>query len=227
MIDPGTAIIGSTVIQGLLQTLFGRAKYPKEIEMLLKSLSGKGLELSKGRGFDPRAVSAMYGKDFENVRAAGRSTRAATTETLGRAGMLGSGASIKAARQDAWQNENLVVNAIRDVFIANEEQKLKQVSLAQNILGGGVGAEVNRPRNEFPDLGSMVTMMYLLDQGKTSAIDPSEVIGTTAIPAARQLPSAALDFAGLGGGTSSLGTTPLPQSQWSTDFLKSLLSGWN
>jgi hypothetical protein len=193
--------------------------------MLLKSLSGKGLELAQGRGFDPRAVTAMYGKDFENVRAGGRATREATTETLGRAGMLGTGASIKAARKDAWQNENLVVNAIRDVFIANEEQKLKQISLAQGILGGGVGAEVNRPRNEFPDLGSMVTMMYLLDQGKQPAINPAEVIGIEATPAyPKAIPGDVMSFAGYG---SSLGTTPAPQSQWSSEFLTDLLRGWN
>jgi hypothetical protein len=157
------AIAGSS----LLDALLANRKYPPEIEALLKSLGQQGLSLSKSPGYSEGEISALFGKNYENVRAQGKNVRQGTTEAYGRAGMLGTGAELAAGRKSAWDNENLVTNAIRDMVIANATKKQQDLSLATQIAGAGVGADVSRV-NKGPALTDIATMIAMMSMGNDS-----------------------------------------------------------
>jgi len=166
------AVAGSALLDALLA---GRGKkYPPEIEALLKVLGQQGLSLAQSPGYSEEEIAALFGKDFENIRAQGRNVRQQTTEAYGRAGMLGTGAELSAGRKSAWANENLVANAIRDMTIAKGAKKQQDLSLATQILGAGVGADVSRVNKApgFTDIATMFAIMGMGDGGgdKTGAL---------------------------------------------------------
>lgn len=148
----------------LLDALLANRKYPPEIEALLKSLGQQGLSLSRSPGYSEGEISALFGKNYENVRAQGKNVRQGTTEAYGRAGMLGTGAELSAGRKSAWDNESLVTNAIRDMVIANASKKQQDLSLATQIAGAGVGAETSRV-NKGPVFSDIATMFAMMSMG--------------------------------------------------------------
>jgi len=154
------AVAGSA----LLDALLANRKYPPEIEALLKSLGQQGLSLSRSPGYSEGEISALFGKNFENVRAQGKNVRQGTAEAYGRAGMLGTGAELSAGRKGAWENENLVMNAIRDMTIANASKKQQDIALATQIAGVGTGADVSRV-NKGPALTDIATMFAMMSMG--------------------------------------------------------------
>jgi hypothetical protein len=164
--DPMTWMAISMGASTLLDALLSNKRYPKEMEAFIRQLSVRGNELLNSPGFSTEEVAALFGKEFENVRGQGKNVRESTAATLGAAGMSGTGTAVKAAQQDAWANENLVTNAIRDVLIAKKAAKQQDQALATQMAQTAVGAEAGRVE-KGPDFTGMVTtlaMMGMFDQ---------------------------------------------------------------
>jgi hypothetical protein len=133
--NPWTALAlgGSSILEALINKLFFGP--PKEVRRATKQAATKASELLSKPGYSQEAIQAIFGKNFENVRGQGKNVRQSTTEALGRAGALGTGTDVAMARKNAWSNENLVTEAMRDLLIAGEAKKSSDIALAGNLLG--------------------------------------------------------------------------------------------
>lgn len=187
------AMGGSSILEAILGKILGQQ--PKDVRGLTKDVARKGRQLIAKPGFDEATLQAIFGKNFENVRAQGGAVRESTTGTLGRAGMLGTGTDVKMAKENAWSNENLVTETMRDLLITGEAKKSSDLALATQMLGTSSGAAQSQA-GQGPALTEMLLsalMMRKLGQ-KKSAIgeDPDQIVkslfgdyafsGQTAIP---------------------------------------------
>jgi len=93
-------------------------------------------------GYSDEAINAMFGKDFENIRARQPAIRESLINTLGREGQLGTGTALKALSNVGWMTEKNISDLARDLFITSEEKKkqdyLDYSNLASSIFGGGL-----------------------------------------------------------------------------------------
>jgi len=173
---------GASLLESILGQLF-KKKQSKDVKGFQRETTAKGRELMARPGFDQATLDAIFGKSFENIRAQGKGVRESTTGTLGRAGMLGTGAEVGAARKNAWSNENLVTEAMRDLLITGEAKKSSDIALATQMFGAVSGADVQQQamgQGQGPALTEMLMMAMLMGQGKQkSAIDAS---GEVAVP---------------------------------------------
>jgi len=172
----GAIMAGSSLLESILGQLF-KKKQSKDVKGFQRETTAKGRELLAHPGFDQAAIDAIFGKSFENVRAQGKGVRESTTGTLGRAGMLGTGAEVGAARKNAWSNENLVTEAMRDLLITGEAKKSSDIALATDMFGAVSGADVQQQamgQGQGPALSEMMMMAILMGGNKKkSAIDLS------------------------------------------------------
>ena len=154
------ALAGSTIIDALLSN----KKYPPEIEKLLKSLGIKANDLINSEGYTQDEINALFGKEYENVRTQGKNVRDATTGILSRAGMLGTGTEAAMGQKNAWENENLVTNAMRDMVIAKGAKKSQDQALATQMAQTAVGADVSRVE-KGPQLTELVALLGMMGIG--------------------------------------------------------------
>jgi len=161
------ALGGSSIVESILgKLLFGP---PKSVRRLTKQVAAKGSELITNPGYGPDVISAIFGKNFENIRGQGKNVRQATTESFGRAGMLGTGAELAATRKNAWQNENLVTEAMRDLLISGEAKKSSDIALATQMLGQATGS-AQAMQGEGPALTEMLLNAVLMGQRNKGAL---------------------------------------------------------
>ena len=126
-------------------------------------------------------LEAIYGKNFQNIRGAEKNTRQATTEGFARSGMLGTGAERKTQKENAWQNEGLVSEALRDLLITGETKKAQSYQLATQMLGASSGAAQSQ-QGQGPALTEMLLNAMLLSKKKpalSSDSDWSSILGNT------------------------------------------------
>lgn len=174
--DPATLTLlsmgGSAILEAIMASLFGPGK---EMRRATKAAAGKASELIAKPGYDEDVLDAIFGKNFENIRGQKRTMDVQREETFGRAGMSGTGAAIKAARSDAWSNENLVTEAMRDLLITGEAKKQASYASAANLLGAATGAS-SLQQGQGPALTEMVMSALLLGKmGKKPAVTPDEI----------------------------------------------------
>jgi len=163
----------------LIDSLLSNKKYPPEIENLLKSLGIQGNKLMNSEGYTQQEIEALFGKGYENVRTQGKNVRESTTGTLARAGMLGTGTEVGMAQKNAWENENLVTNAIRDMVIAKGQKKSQDQALATQMAQTAVGAEAGRVE-KGPQLTELVALLGMMGIG-TGETTSSSKLGTNKI----------------------------------------------
>jgi len=176
----GAIMAGSSLLESILGQLF-KKKQSKDVKAFQKETTAKGRELMASPGFSQEEIDAIFGKSFENVRAQGKGVRESTTGTLGRAGMLGTGAETGAARKNAWSNENLVTEAMRDLLITGEAKKSADIALATQMFGVASGADVQQQamgQGQGPALSEMLMMAMLMGGKKKSALgeDPMDIM---------------------------------------------------
>jgi len=173
--DPLTilAMGGSSILEAIINKLLNQQ--PKDVRGLTKDVARKGRQLLAKPGFDQATIDAIFGKNFENVRGQGKAARESTTETLGRAGMQGSGTEMKMSKENAWSNENLVTEAMRDLLITGEAKKSSDIALATNMLGASSGSAQSQ-QGQGPALTEMLMSAILMSKmGKQkSAIGDEE-----------------------------------------------------
>ena len=162
----------------IFESLFGKEGVSKEFKSATSKASSKASELFDSTGFDKRLLAAIFGENFENIRAQKAAGDVARTETFNRAGMGGTGAAIKAGRQDAWSNERLVSEAMRDLLITGEAKKSSDIALGGQLLQAASGAEQTKygTQGEGPALTEALMTALLLGMkkpGKGAAIDQS------------------------------------------------------
>ena len=188
---------GSSIFEAILGQLF-KKKQSKDVKGFQRETTAKGRELMASPGFSQEEIDAIFGKNLENVRTQGKNVRESTTGTLSRAGMLGTGAEVGAARKNAWSNENLVTEAMRGLLETKAAKKSADIALATQMFGAVSGADVQQQamgQGQGPALSEMLMMAMLMGKGKqTSALgeDSGAVIrnlfgdysfsGQTAIP---------------------------------------------
>jgi hypothetical protein len=100
--------------------------------------------LNRGKnvyGYDPKAIEAMFGRGFENVRGQEAGGRERLNRTLQSQGMLGTGTAIDANNELSFGTEKNINDLARDIMIKNEEQKRADTELSSSILGRGMGFE--------------------------------------------------------------------------------------
>lgn len=161
------AMAGSSILESIINKLFFGP--PPGVRGLAKDVAKKGRELIAHPGYTDEAIRAIFGKGFENVRAQGKNVRQSQTEAYGRAGMLGTGAELAAGRKSAWQNENLVTEAMRDLLIAGEAKKSSDIQLATQMLGAASGAGAQM-QGEGPAITEMLINAMLMNQRKQPAL---------------------------------------------------------
>lgn len=176
--DPLTilAMGGSSILEAIINKLLNQQS--KDVRGLTKDVARKGRQLLANPGFDESTLQAIFGKNFENVRAQGKNVRESTTGTLARAGMLGTGTETKAAQENAWSNENLVTEAMRDLLVTGEAKKSSDIALATQMLGASSGAAQSQG-GQGPALTEMLLSAILMGKmGKKSAIgeEPAEIM---------------------------------------------------
>ena len=166
------AMGGSAILEAIMASLFGPSK---EMRRATKAAAGKASELIAKPGYDQNVLDSIFGKNFENIRGQARTMGAQREETFSRAGMSGTGAAIKAARSDAWSNENLVTEAMRDLLITGEAKKQASYQSAASLLGAATGASAQQ-QGQGPALTEMVMTALLLGKmGKKPAVTPDEI----------------------------------------------------
>lgn len=121
----------------------GEFNWPPEIVALYNRLMGRASELlSRKPGFSAAEMEAMFGKGYENIRNLENLTRQRALYDLASQGMLGTGAGQKALRQIPWQSEQNIANLMRDLFLAQQEQKRRDLEawtgLANELFGRGL-----------------------------------------------------------------------------------------
>jgi hypothetical protein len=97
--------------------------------------------------------------------------------------MLGTGTEMKMAKENAWSNENLVTEAMRDLLITGEAKKSSDIALANQLFQSVSGADVQQQamgQGQGPALTEMLMSAILMGKmGKQkSAIgdDPEQII---------------------------------------------------
>ena len=176
----GVALGGASLLESILGQIF-KKKQSKDVKAFQRETTAKGRGLLADPGFDEATLQAIFGKNFENVRAQGKGVRESTTGTLGRAGMLGTGTEVKAAKENAWSNENLVTEAMRDLLITGEAKKSSDIALANQMLGTVGGMDANQQamgQGQGPALTEMLMMALLMGKGGKgkSALDSSSEV---------------------------------------------------
>lgn len=160
------AMAGSSILEAIINKLFFGP--PKGVRGLAKDVARKGRELIAKPGYSEEAIRAIFGKNFENIRGQGKNLRQGQTEAYGRAGMLGTGSELAAGRKSAWQNENLVTEAMRDLLITGEAKKSSDIQLATQMLGAASGAGAQM-QGEGPAITEMLINAMLMNQNKKKA----------------------------------------------------------
>ena len=155
------ALGGSSILEAVIKKLFFGP--PKSVRRLQKQVAEKGSELIAKPGYGEDVIAAIFGKNFENVRGQGKNVRQATTEAAGRAGMLGTGAELSMGRKNAWQNENLVTEAMRDLLISSEAKKSSDIALATQMLGAATGS-AQATMGEGPAITDLLINAMLMSQ---------------------------------------------------------------
>jgi hypothetical protein len=178
----GAIMAGGSLLESILGQIF-KKKQSKDVKAFQRETTAKGRGLLADPGFDEATLQAIFGKNFENVRAQGGAVRESTTGTLGRAGMLGTGTEMKMAKENAWSNENLVTEAMRDLLITGEAKKSSDIALANQLFQSVSGADVQQQamgQGQGPALTEMLMTALLMGKmGKQkSAIgdDPEQII---------------------------------------------------
>ncbi len=111
---------------------------PAGLEDLMTMLLGRTKSLY---GYDPKAIEAMFGRGFENVRGQEVGQRERLNRTLQSQGMLGTGTAVEQGNDLGFGTETAINNLARDIMIKNEEQKRADTELSSSILGRGLGFE--------------------------------------------------------------------------------------
>lgn len=227
------AAAGQPFLDQLIQALFGQ-KIPQDVKNLQTTLTSQGQTLAGSPGLNKSVIDALFGKNFENILGAVKGQNAATAEAFGRTGASGSGAAIEAAKKNAWAAEGIKAGTARDILIANEEQKRKDLALATQILGAGYGGvELSaglRNMTQGPNLiGAMTSaeLMSMLTGGGRG-----DILGTYAAANKTSPGPSTTGYSDLGlpdlsiYGSPTLVNTPLQTGgSISADLMKSLF-GW-
>lgn len=116
----------------------GEYQYPAGMQELMTMLLNRGKNVY---GYDPKAIEAMFGRGFENVRGQEAGGRERLNRTLQSQGMLGTGTAIDANNELSFGTEKNINDLARDIMIKNEEQKRADTELSSSILGRGMGFE--------------------------------------------------------------------------------------
>ena len=124
----------------------GEYQPPSQISDLMNMLLGRSKELlGTAPGYSQDAIDAMFGRNFENIRAGERGTRNTLTDLLSGQGMLGTGTALGAMNKNAWNTEGNIGNLSRDLLIANEDKKKEDLinlsGAAQSLFGSGLQYE--------------------------------------------------------------------------------------
>lgn len=178
--DPLTMMLimgGSSLAESILGAVM-RPKMSKDVKGFKRETTSKGRELLARPGYGQDVIDAIFGKNFENIRSQGRTVAAGRTEAYGRAGMLGTGAEGAAARKDAWSNENIVSEAMRDLLISSEAKKSADIAQATQMLGVVGGMDQNQQQlgaGQGPALSEMVMTAMLMGMNKKPAVNPDEI----------------------------------------------------
>jgi hypothetical protein len=116
----------------------GEYQYPAGMQELMTMLLDRGKSVY---GYDPKAIEAMFGRGFENVRGQEAGMGERLTRTLGSQGMLGTGTAVEQRNDLGFGTEKNINDLARDIMIKNEEQKRADTELSSSILGRGMGFE--------------------------------------------------------------------------------------
>jgi hypothetical protein len=176
------ALMGSSLLEGLLGS-----ERNTELRQLKKVLAERGIQLASSPGYSEAAKKSIFGTDFSKIRGQEAATGKTVTNTLARAGMAGTGTAVKATQENAWSNAGLVSQALRDLFIANEQKASSDVATASNILGMGAQASQILKKQSPPLTEALVNAMLMQQLNKTSTTgQPSgnmyESLANTATP---------------------------------------------
>ncbi len=158
------ALMGSSLLEGALGS-----ESNTELKQLKRVLAERGIQLASSPGYSEAAKKAMYGTDFSKIRGQEAATEKTVTNTLARAGMAGTGASVKAAQEGAWSNAGLVSQALRDLLVANEQKVSSDISTAAGILGTGVQASQALKKQSPPITEALVNALLLGELNKSPA----------------------------------------------------------
>ena len=117
---------------------------PSEMQNYYLNLMGRGQEfLDMPLGFTPEMINKWFGRDFELIRGMEGPMREQAMTTLGREGMLGTGAVPERMGKIAWDVESGISDLSRNLFLESEMQKKKDIldysGMAQSIFGTGMG----------------------------------------------------------------------------------------
>ena len=119
-------------------------EFPEEMQEFYRNLLSRGQKfLNMPLGYTPEMISSWFGKDYDVIRGQEAPLRQQTMATLGREGMLGTGAVPEAMGRTAWDIESKIADLSRDIFLASEYQKKQDIlnysKAAQEIFGTGMG----------------------------------------------------------------------------------------
>jgi hypothetical protein len=134
-----------------------------------------GEYLNKKPGFGSSLLSQMFGQNYDAVRGAGKLSADQLMASLQGQGMLGTGSGNQALMNNAWNTERNVGDTTRQVQIANEEQKRKDLmdytKMASDLTGQGVSFEQVREAINAARRGEGTTSMALMLQYLTTLMN--------------------------------------------------------
>lgn len=149
----------------------GMFKFPDEMMELYRNLINRGGEfLGRRPGFSDPMMSSMFGRDFDVLRRRGAGQAQSLEDMIASQGLLGTGTSRDLYQKQAWETERGIGDTMRDLSLANELQKRKDLqdytSSAQSIFGQGVNfntiiEQLNAARRGESQ-GSMAMMLQYL-----------------------------------------------------------------
>jgi len=120
----------------------GEFQFPPEMLEYYKMMMARGKDLlGMPVGYTKDMINSMYGKNFETLRGREAAQREGATRLLSREGALGTGEGREVLSDVAWNTEDAIANALRDIFIESEKQKktdiLNYTQMANELFTGG------------------------------------------------------------------------------------------
>lgn len=150
------ALLGSSLIEGLLAS-----NKNTQLKKLRDVLAQRGIDLASSPGYSEAAKKAIFGTNFGKIRGQQRAVQKQTNEGLARAGMAGTSAAVTAGQENAWSNEALVSQSLRDLLLANEQKVSSDIQTASGILGQGA-ATAGAFQKQAPPLTEALTSALMM-----------------------------------------------------------------
>lgn len=164
----GRSGVDCTTTGGTAAPALGEFKWPKEVEEYYKLLTSAGTNYLTNPGYSKAVLSAMFGTDFDKVRALETGTRNTMQGLLGREGLLGTGTAGRTMAQTAWNTENNIANLMRQLMIDQEAKKAQDIAAANTLFGSvtgynQIGEAINAARRGEGQASLAMLMQYILN----------------------------------------------------------------